>query len=264
MSAKYFRFLAAVCLVVMVVVGSRSMGEAKPRRGVRDIRNTPETEEASNAGRPAPGAEALLDVVDVPTAEVVRYGSYDVNFRFYSEGGILSRLVFGVFRSLNLGGSWDLRRLIGSAGATPVRPRAFVKWRVFDGGPSVPAVAIGFDDQGFLYDEAVRQYRHREKGLFLCGTQEIFLPELELHGGVNMYDFERGKVFGFMGGSWRVGKAFTLLAEYDNLRVFKDQRVNVGLRYQMAPPVEVEITGRDLGHPSIRERILRIRYRGSF
>ncbi|MBI3291581.1 MAG: hypothetical protein HYZ73_02055 [Elusimicrobia bacterium] len=258
-------------VALAILASGISLSEARPRRSVRESREaqalsreTFEAEEASAASRPAPGAEALLDLVDIPTAEVVRYGNYDLNFRLYSEGGVLARVVFGVFRSLNLGGSWDVRRLIGTEGATPVRPRAFVKWRVFDGGLTLPAVAIGFDDQGFLYDDSVRQYRHREKGVFLVGTHEVLFPDLEVHGGVNMYDFERAKVFGFVGGSWRLGKVFVLVAEYDNLRSLKEQRVNVGLRFQVAPPVHVEATGRDIGHPSLRERIIRISYRGSF
>ncbi|MFH1618464.1 MAG: hypothetical protein ABIG11_01010, partial [bacterium] len=62
------------------------------------------------------------DLIDVPTAGILDYYGFLARTRFFSGGGIMSSLGFGVLQRLNLGASLTADQLIGSA--SPVR---FVK-----------------------------------------------------------------------------------------------------------------------------------------
>jgi hypothetical protein len=54
-----------------------------------------------------------MELIDVPTAEVLdRYG-FDSTFRFYSGGGMLAKTHFGVFPRLNVGFSLDADGFVG-------------------------------------------------------------------------------------------------------------------------------------------------------
>src|SRR5204862_5474358 len=44
----------------------------------------------------------MLEAVDIPTADVLDPKTFSTSFRFYSEGGITSRLVLGPFKRLNV------------------------------------------------------------------------------------------------------------------------------------------------------------------
>src|SRR5450830_1798419 len=85
-------------------------------------------------------------VIDTPTTGMLDYGSYELNFRLFSGGGILTRMDFGVFRMVNLGLGWEVQKAIGSdnvsssdkISASP--PALYVKVRPFEGGIVLPAL----------------------------------------------------------------------------------------------------------------------------
>ncbi len=43
---------------------------------------------------------------------ILSYGSYDIEFRFFSKGNVISKIDFGVFKLLNVGLSLKLGRII--------------------------------------------------------------------------------------------------------------------------------------------------------
>ena len=119
----------------------------------------------------------------------------------------------------------------------------------------------------YLYQEPAREFLHREKGLYLVGSHEIWVPNLELHAGVSMFDFDNNAaVFGFFGATFKITPNFVLLSEYDNIRNGGDDRVNLGGRYWVAPYFNVDFAARNVGRgtASGAERILRLNYVGHF
>jgi hypothetical protein len=206
---------------------------------------------------------AQIEAVDIPTAEILDPKTFATTFRFYSEGGITSRLIFGPFKRFNLGLSLDAQELIGNGNPHLIRPSLFAKVRVFDGNDYLPALALGYDNQGYLYQNSLRDFQQREKGLYLVGSHAIFLQNFELHAGINFPRVDQsGKPFGFFGATFKIVPAFALLAEYDNIQKAPDNRVNLGGRFWVVPSFNIDIAARNVGRGTVRgaERIVRINY----
>src|SRR5262249_16436311 len=52
-----------------------------------------------------------IEVMDIPTADILDPLTYATAFRFYNEGGLMSRLVIGPLKRVNLGISFDGQRV---------------------------------------------------------------------------------------------------------------------------------------------------------
>jgi hypothetical protein len=142
----------------------------------------------------------MLEGVDIPTADILDPKTFSTSFRFYSQGGITSRLVLGPFRRLNVGFSLDSQRLIGGEDPHLVKPAVFFKLKAFDGTDYLPALSLGYDNQGYLYKDSLRDFSQQERGLYVVGSHEIFIPDFEMHAGVNFPRIdESGNPYGFFG-----------------------------------------------------------------
>lgn len=209
----------------------------------------------------------MIEVVDIPTADILDAMTYAATFRFYSDGGLTSRLNIAPLKRVNLGISFDAQRVIGAGDPHMIRPAVYFKLRALDGTDFFPAVALGYDNQGMLWDETLDQFRHREKGLYLVGSHALFYTNLEFHAGVNVNEFdEDSAVYGFFGSTLKLTPNFALLMEYDNIRNGRDNRWNVGGRFWVAPYFNVDFAARNVPHGVARggERILRLNYVGHF
>src|SRR3989339_316095 len=207
------------------------------------------------------------EIIDVPTADVVEYSNYDLSFRLHNTGGILSKMVFGVFAPINIGMSFDIDRIIGSgSNKIDTRPPAiFFKARIYSGGLMIPAVAIGYDGQGYgLYNTSTDKYQFREKGIYVALTREYLVPGLEMTFGGNIYDFEEEGVFGFVGFRYGIENKILFLSEYDNINSTPENRTNMGLRLFITDNVDVTIAGKNLFKGPESERIAIIKYKGKF
>jgi len=225
------------------------------------------TEPVSSVSSTKDDQSPQIEVVDIPTAEILDPMTYATTFRFYNQGGLMSRLVIGPLKRVNLGISFDAQRVIGSDDPHLIRPSVYFKLRMFDGTDILPALALGYDNQGFLYQESTKQFLHREKGLYIVGSHEILVPNLELHAGVNLFDFDsNAAVFGFFGATFKITPNFALLADYDNIRNIGDDRFNMGGRYWIAPYFNVDVAARNIGRGAAAgaERIVRLNYVGHF
>lgn len=223
------------------------------------------------------GAPTLLvpdtRLIDVPNAGVVDVGGFGSRTRFFSRGGVLQWLEFGVYPRLNLGASLNMDGLIGTD--SPVRltrPDLQIKYRFFDGSRFIPAFAIGFDGQGYLYNRTIRRYSQRQRGLYVVGSQEIGLPGLQAHAGMNISDFDSDDVGGFFASSFNIEDKLELLVEWDNVNDFRDSRFNAGTRVFVTPHFHIGFSVRGIGqggHYSNglrrgHERVIQLRYAGSF
>jgi hypothetical protein len=209
----------------------------------------------------------MIELVDIPTAEILDPMTYATTFRFYNDGGLTSRLIIGPLKRVNLGISFDAQRVIGSGDPHLIRPSVFFKLRFFDGNDYLPALAVGYDNQGELWQDSTKEFLHREKGLYLVGSHEILIPDLEIHAGVNDYDFDNNaKPFGFFGLSYKITPNFALLSEYDNINNLYNARFNMGGRYWVAPYFNIDFAARYIGHGTSEggERIIRLNYVGHF
>ena len=205
-----------------------------------------------------------VDLIDIPTASILDYGSFSGRVRFFSEGGALGFVSFGVLQRLNLGASLNVQKLVGNDSPVDAqRPEVQIRVRFYDGSRYLPAFAIGFDSQGYFYDKTLKDYQQREHGLYLAATREIGLKGLFGHGGVNISDFNSDSAFGFFGLNYNIEDTVSLIAEYDNLRAVGKSRFNAGLRVFVTHFFHFDFAVREIGKPD-SERIVQIKYTGSF
>src|SRR6185503_6570311 len=152
-----------------------------------------------------------------------------LSFRFYSNGGLLTKTAFGVFPRLNVGFGLDTERFIGRESVDLNRPTLNMKIRAYDGARNLPALALGYDGQGYFFNEAKDKYDQREKGLYGVGSGEIIVPGLSLHGGLNIYDFKTDDVYGFAGLQYSYMDVAGVIFEADNLfHKPRESRFNLG------------------------------------
>jgi len=215
-----------------------------------------------------------IELIDVPTAGILDYSGFQMKSRFYSGGGVLGGLNFGVMERLNLGASMTVDKLIGSSSDVRMRkPEIQVKYRFFDGGYYIPAMALGYDSQGSYYDAGSKKYLEKGKGLYVVGSKEMGISNLVLHGGFNVSDFDKDYFFGFLAANYTMEDKLAFILEYDNLFHSDDpSRFNAGMRIYITPYFQFDMGLREMGRDGIfangaprkSERIIQLRYNTSF
>lgn len=213
------------------------------------------------------------DVIDAPTSAVLDYGGYAARSRFFSQGGLLQYAAFGVFQGLNLGGSLNVDGLIGSGQSVHVRaPNVQVKWRFYDGDRLLPSLAVGFDGQGYLYNQISHRYNERQRGFYLVGTEELGLPGLEAHPSINISDTDTNAIGAAIPLTYNIRDKVLVMFEWDNINNFLDSRVNSGLRFYVTPHFTVDFDVRSIGQGGSfsdnasrgPERIVQLKYSANF
>jgi hypothetical protein len=214
------------------------------------------------------------DVVDAPTSSVLDYGGYSTRSRFYSDGGLLEYVSFGVYPGVNLGASAAIDGLIGNEKEVRVRaPAAQIRWRFYDGSEYAPSLAVGYDGQGYLYSQANHWFNERQRGAYVVASKEIGAPGLDIHPSINVSDFNSNAVFGSLPLTYNIRDKAEILAEWDNIGDrASDSRVNLGLRVFVTPSLDVDFAVRSVGtggyfsdgQPRGPERIVQIKYTGNF
>ena len=216
-------------------------------------------------GMPASVFSESTYVIDTPTTGMLDYGSYDLNFRLFRDGGILPRLNFGVFKIVNLGIGWELSRVIGDQNITVSPPALYLKIRPYAGGIYLPALAFGYDGQGYFFDKEKNEFLIKEKGVFVVLGREYMFPGLEFNVGANIYDFKTNTVYGFANFIFNMEDKFMFLCEYDGINYLPESRLNFGCRLSITDDLNIDLAGRDIGAAGrSAERILRINYLGRF
>lgn len=207
--------------------------------------------------------ETLL--IDVPTASTLDKYQASLTTRAYTDGAVMESLDFGVLPQINIGVSVAVYQLLGNSDDIKIlNPDFQAKWKVFDGSLYWPAIAIGYDGRRYGYNKHTKKYLDDRKGGFITFTREIFTPGLEATAGINLSDFDRKDIYGFLGVSWTVNEWLTLLGEWDNLHRMNQTRANVGARFAITPTLALSGAVRRIGRGNENERILQLRYVTNF
>lgn len=155
-----------------------------------------------------------VESINVPTAEIIDYGSGGFYVRMYSYGGVITRFIFGPLNRLNFGGSIDIDKLIGYETPKIKEPAFYFKWRIFDGTRYFPAFAIGYDGQSYSFSSSGYL---PAKGLFLVFTQNVF-SEFFIDFGVNFVRYRQdNELFGFVSFRFSIEDVIGFAAEYENI-----------------------------------------------
>ena len=219
------------------------------------------------------GLQPDTDVIDAPTTAVLDNYGYSARSRFYSRGGLLQYLSFGVYPGINLGASAAIDGLIGDERHVRMRaPNAQVKYRFYEGDNDFPSVAVGFDGQGYTYNSGIRRFNQRQRGFFVVASKELGLPGVQLHPSFNVSDFDSNSIFGSLPLSINIRDKASVLIEWDNIANWSDSRFNLGVRTYMTPNFHVDFAIRAIGAGGFYsdggsrgpERIVQLKYSNSF
>lgn len=90
------------------------------------------------------------NLVTIPTAGSLQRGSYEIEMLMQTGGGVLARLGVGITDQFSLGMSYGIQQFIGDQRPRINRtmPEAQLKYRLFEEGYKMPAIALGLDTQG--------------------------------------------------------------------------------------------------------------------
>jgi hypothetical protein len=191
-------------------------------------------------------------LIDIPSASVLDRGNFSVKTRFYSGGGVLTNVEVGVLDPLTLGASFMVDNLIGSGdNVKMIKPEMQIKFRFYDGGYYIPALALGYDGQGYFYDRRREEYMQKGKGLYIVGTKEMIFPNLMTHIGFNIPDYNDGYLYSFLGFNYNLEDKINLMMEIDNMfHSDYKSRFNLGVRFNVTSNFNFDIAFRNIGRNS--------------
>ncbi|MBI4657047.1 MAG: hypothetical protein HY746_09935 [Elusimicrobia bacterium] len=215
-----------------------------------------------------------VELIDIPTAGILDYYGFLVKTRFFSDGAVLGSLNFGVMERLNFGSTMIIEKIVGSDSPVKmVHPEIQIKFRFYDGGYYIPALALGYDGQGYYYNRATKKYMEKEKGLYLAASKELLFSGFFAHGGLNMADFDDNVVYAFLGANYTLEDKISFMLELDSMwHDEESSRFNTGVRMFLTPDLHMDLALREVGRdkvfpngwPRKSERIVQIRYNTSF
>ncbi|RKY71198.1 MAG: hypothetical protein DRP97_02450 [Candidatus Latescibacterota bacterium] len=199
-------------------------------------------------------------LIECPTAGLLPRGSFDFDLRIFPNGGMLSGVNIGLMNRLLIGFSFGGEGIIGNGSVDWYPGIEFgAKYRLFEEGQRWPAIAIGFDSQGFgHYDEDLERYARKSKGFYAAMSKNYnMLGTFALHAGVN-YSLERedgdDDVSGFIGLNKALNDELSIMAEYDLALNDNDDKslvsgegyLNTGVRWTFADRLNLEFDLKDL------------------
>lgn len=166
-----------------------------------------------------------LDVIDLPTAGLLPRAGFRVEADIYAEGGVLVSLDVGFARYFTFGISYGGTNIIGS-GDPEMNPEPAVNLRVrlVEESILLPAIAVGFDSQGYgryLSDKQTygeKRYLVKSRGIYAVASKNWdVLGPCSLHGGLS-YSLENesdGDPTIFLGLIKSFGSVVDIRMEYD-------------------------------------------------
>ena len=247
--------------------------------------------DAPNPSAPASGG--LLrssNLVDSPTATVLGHGRYRIECRLMNGGSLVAGTSVGIRDRFEVGVSWGMQGLLGR-GEVEFNDRTALSLRLLlVEEMALPALAIGFDNQGYgAWDEDLERYERKSKGFFLVATRNWYGPlgtDVATTGGINFSseNKDESSLDFFAGLEQDFDGQFALIVDYaaglDDRRDERPARygrglgwLDLGMRWNVIGGVQFKFFFRDLlsnyrdpadGTRDSVDRQLEIIYEGSF
>jgi len=128
-------------------------------------------------------------LIDAPTAGTLPRGCFDIVMRVYNNGGILGKTSIGLSNRFMIGMSYGAEGIISDRTANANPEIEFnVKLRLIDEDYYFPAVAIGFNSQGYgAYIDDRDRYAYKSKGFYGVLSRSFVFQTMNagVHGGIN-------------------------------------------------------------------------------
>jgi hypothetical protein len=222
-------------------------------------------------GRPPPAS-----LVTIPTAGTLQRGQYEFEVLMQTGGSILGRVGVGLSDRFSLGMSYGLQEFIGDQkpSVNKSMPEVQLKYRLYDEGYQIPAIALGLDTQGrgIFYPEgevfgvdtlSVARYDIKAIGVFLVASKNWnMLGNLGTHVGICKNFLEKDDTDNdinlFFGIDKDINPSISAFIEYnaafdDNEYSFEEISfgkgrgyLNAGIRFNVATNLYMEIDLNDV------------------
>ncbi len=216
-----------------------------------------------------------VELIDMPTAGILRAGDLQVRLRFYEQGSMISRLSAGISDRLMFGVSFGGENIIGGEQIKwQEKPGIHFVYRLVEESLLMPAIVLGIDTQGYgkywreedYRDPAfpnqpvevnpsqypLNRFSFKSRGFYSVvskGYQSI--RQIGLHAGINYSldtsDHQKG-INVFMGANIELIPHLALIGEYDfglnddRIKYMNNGRgyLNAGLRWAITPGMTIE------------------------
>ena len=215
-------------------------------------------------------------LIDAHTAGVLPKASFDFQTRIYPSGdttisgsGLGLAISVGLTDRLTIGISYGGDGLIGRGVAKPNPfPGGLIKYRLIEETFALPAIAIGYDHQGYggIMDENVyKGYVYKSPGFFAAASKNYLIfstMQLGFHGGINFSLEEYKEIHwpnGYFGIDLGINEELAIIAEYDAALNEQDRYaekksyanplrgyLNLGIRWAFTPSLFIEAAAKDL------------------
>jgi hypothetical protein len=181
-------------------------------------RETPDDKAYAEMRIPRP---QLRWVIDTPAGGMLPRGSFDIDLRTYSGGGLQAALGIGLMERFSIGLGYGASRVLSDT-MPEYNPRLEfqIKYRLLVEDAGLPDLAVGFSSQGHgPYDENRERFQVKSPGFYVAFTKRFMLYSnpAGMHWGAN-YSLENERdsdPSAFVGFNAELGNDMMFLAEYD-------------------------------------------------
>jgi hypothetical protein len=241
-----------------------------------------------------------IQIIDMPTASILRGGAFRAGTRIYEQGGVMASLSAGVSNKVMFGVSFGGLDIIGNAQKITWNPMPGVHfiYRISEESMKMPAIIVGFDSQGYgpyykgsngaAPDTSLQnsgspaqnffdRYHFKSRGFYAVVSKGYAtFVTAGLHAGVS-YSTEKGENGStaptiFMAADVHVARDLAFLIEYDfalnDANLYPRGLLNVGVRWAFGRNMFFDfdlqnvLGTADEGKTDVR-RIIKLTYYGS-
>jgi len=204
----------------------------------------------------------LQKLIDCPSAGGPEYHSYDFELRTYADGGVLTGFTIGLFQRFSMGLFFGGTGIIGFGKPDwNPQPGVIAQYRFLNETTGLPALAIGFNNQGYgKWDDDAERYQFKAKGFYaVLGKNFVIgqLGEFGTHFGVNQNPVsgDDDRIDFWTAADYHLTTQLTVILEYsaalnDCNRKFSYGEgrgyMNAGIRWTFAERLAIDLHFRDV------------------
>ena len=214
------------------------------------------------------GSETIYQpkyIIDMPTAGILPVKTYSVNGSFFANGGVLLDFDISPLKNLSIGLSFSGSHIWGSGNIIFQNlPGINFRWRILDETKKMPAILIGFSNQGRgMFYKQLKRFQTMSPGIYAAASKSFtwWAGYFALHAGVN-YTFEQPSGYYipnlWMGVEHSIGKRVSLHIEFnpnlaDSQNDVMSNRIllNASLRWSIVRGATIEFIMHDLFNHTI-------------
>ncbi|MDX2129210.1 MAG: hypothetical protein SFU91_09270 [Chloroherpetonaceae bacterium] len=180
------------------------------------------TESSSLYAQTSAGSSATTEaryLYNMPTAGVLKRGTYAIEGWAHSEGGTILLASVGLSNRFTFGISYGATNLIGSGNPKGNKyPGVMARYRLLDEEIAFPAITLGFESQG-RGNWIGNRYERKAPGLFAVASKNFeMLGFITFHGGVSYSALEREDDASpnfFFGVEKTIGQEISIYGQFD-------------------------------------------------